>query len=56
MGRPGTADEVANAIAFLASDNASFTTGELFHVDGGALLCFWFFKCFVNTLKLILLF
>ena len=35
LGRPGNASEVANAIAFLASDNASFTTGELLHVDGG---------------------
>ncbi|RNA22147.1 3-oxoacyl-[acyl-carrier- ] reductase -like [Brachionus plicatilis] len=35
LGRPGTANEVANTIAFLASDNASFITGELVHVDGG---------------------
>lgn len=35
LGRPGTSDEVANAIAFLASDTSSFTTGELLHVDGG---------------------
>ncbi|CAF0705965.1 unnamed protein product [Brachionus calyciflorus] len=35
LGRPGTADEVANTIAFLASDSASFITGELVHVDGG---------------------
>lgn len=35
LGRAGNADEAAKAIAFLASDNASFTTGELFHVDGG---------------------
>ena len=35
LGRPGSSDEVANTIAFLASDNASFITGELVHVDGG---------------------
>ncbi len=35
LGRPGTGDEVAKAIAFLASENASFITGELLHVDGG---------------------
>lgn len=35
LGRPGTSDEVASAIAFLASDSASFITGELLHVDGG---------------------
>lgn len=35
MPRLGECEEVANAIAFLASDTASFTTGELLHVDGG---------------------
>ncbi|XP_023178801.1 uncharacterized protein LOC111604812 [Drosophila hydei] len=35
LGRPGTTDEVANAIAFLASDLASFTTGLSLAVDGG---------------------
>ena len=35
LGRAGTGDEVARTIAFLASDNASFITGELVHVDGG---------------------
>ena len=33
--RPGTADEVANCILFLASDEASFCTGSLMFVDGG---------------------
>lgn len=35
LGRAGTVDEVAKAIAFFASDNSSFITGELIHVDGG---------------------
>ncbi|VVC28262.1 NAD(P)-binding domain,Short-chain dehydrogenase/reductase, conserved site,Short-chain [Cinara cedri] len=35
LGRPGKATEVAKAIAFLASDDASFTTGDSLLVDGG---------------------
>ena len=35
MGRMGTADEIAATAAFIASDDASYTTGEIFHVDGG---------------------
>jgi NAD(P)-dependent dehydrogenase (short-subunit alcohol dehydrogenase family) len=35
LGRPGNVDEVAKAILFLASDDASFTTGCNFPVDGG---------------------
>ena len=33
--RIGTSDEVANAILFLASDKASFITGQILGVDGG---------------------
>jgi len=29
------ADEVASAIAYLASDDSSFVTGTVFHVNGG---------------------
>jgi len=35
LGRLGKPEEVAQAIAFLASSNASFITGEQLHVDGG---------------------
>jgi NAD(P)-dependent dehydrogenase (short-subunit alcohol dehydrogenase family) len=37
MRRPGEVEEVANAILFLASDEASYITGSEVHVDGGAL-------------------
>jgi 3(or 17)beta-hydroxysteroid dehydrogenase len=37
MRRPGEVDEVAYAILFLASDEASYITGSEVHVDGGAL-------------------
>ena len=35
MKRPGRAEEVASAILFLASDDASYVTGALLFVDGG---------------------
>lgn len=35
LGRVGTPDEVANAIMFLASDAASYISGQTFAVDGG---------------------
>lgn len=35
VGRLGRADEVAQAVLFLASDNAKFVTGSVLSVDGG---------------------
>jgi NAD(P)-dependent dehydrogenase (short-subunit alcohol dehydrogenase family) len=37
MGRIGEPAEVASAIVFLASDDASFITGAVLPVDGGFL-------------------
>lgn len=38
LGRMGEADDIANAALFLASDLASYITGAVIHVDGGAIL------------------
>jgi NAD(P)-dependent dehydrogenase (short-subunit alcohol dehydrogenase family) len=37
LGRIGTPEEVAGVAAFLASDDASYITGEIIYVDGGRL-------------------
>jgi glucose 1-dehydrogenase len=38
MNRPGTAEEVAAATAFLASDEAAYITGQTLFIDGGLTL------------------
>jgi 3-oxoacyl-[acyl-carrier protein] reductase len=35
LGRLGSADDVAHAVAFLASKEAGYITGETIHVNGG---------------------
>lgn len=39
LGRPGTPDEIAGPIVFLASNLSTFITGEILNVNGGAVLC-----------------
>jgi 3-oxoacyl-[acyl-carrier protein] reductase len=38
LGRVGTPDDVANAVAFLASEHASYITGHVLNVNGGMLM------------------
>src|SRR5574341_817818 len=36
--KPGTAEDVANLVAYLVSDQASYITGQVIKVDGGMLM------------------
>lgn len=38
LGRNGTPQDIANAVAFLASDKASFITGQILGVNGGMVI------------------
>ncbi len=38
LGRPGTPEEIANAVAFFASEEASYITGQVLSVDGGMMM------------------
>lgn len=38
LGRLGDAEEIAHAVAFLASKNAGYITGETIHVNGGMFM------------------
>ena len=35
MGKFGEAEDIANTVAFLASENAGYITGQVINVDGG---------------------
>ena len=35
LGRMGEAEDIANAVAFLSSEEASYITGTVLHVNGG---------------------
>jgi NAD(P)-dependent dehydrogenase (short-subunit alcohol dehydrogenase family) len=38
MGRPGQPEEVAPSYVFLASDDASYISGQVLHINGGEIV------------------
>jgi NAD(P)-dependent dehydrogenase (short-subunit alcohol dehydrogenase family) len=38
LGRPGEADDIANAVLYLMSEASSFMTGQVLHPNGGAIM------------------
>ena len=38
LGRVGLPEEIAAAVAYLASPDAAYVTGQVLHVNGGSLL------------------
>lgn len=38
LNRAGTSDDVANVVAFLASDASSYVTGQVVNIDGGLIM------------------
>jgi 3-oxoacyl-[acyl-carrier protein] reductase len=39
LGRPGTAEEIAGGVLFLASELADYCCGEILNINGGSVLC-----------------
>jgi 3-oxoacyl-[acyl-carrier protein] reductase/meso-butanediol dehydrogenase/(S,S)-butanediol dehydrogenase/diacetyl reductase len=38
LGRPGTGEDIALAVAYLCSDEGSWVTGQAWNVDGGSVV------------------